>query len=64
MLQGAKAKQGVNHMKKLLFSLAAAATCGVAAAAPGTATFEGATTFDPTKADDGGAISESNRGYW
>jgi hypothetical protein len=63
MLQGAKAKQGVNHMKKLLFSLAAAATCGVAAAAPGTATFEGA-TFDPTKADDGAAISESNRGYW
>lgn len=50
-------------MKKLLFTLAAAATCGVAAAAPGTATFDGA-TFDPTKADDGEAISESNRGYW
>lgn len=44
-------------MKKLLFSLAAAATCGVAAAAPATATFDGLTAFNP-------AIEENGRYYW
>jgi hypothetical protein len=52
-------------MKKLLFTLVAAAAGGVASAVAPTATFDGLTAFDPTKTDDGTAeVDNTHPGYW
>ena len=52
-------------MKKLLFTLVAAAAGGVASAVAPTATFDGLTAFDPTKTDAGTVeVDNNNPGYW